>query len=79
MGDEYLYRVAIRNDRKGEIVYYRGTLSNVLKRILRRQSNGVLELDGDDKVYITPATHRMPWEIPPEERTDNNLLTKEDT
>jgi hypothetical protein len=44
---------------------------------MQRQTDGILKLDGDDKVYITPATHRMPWEIPPEERTDNNLLEKE--
>ena len=56
--------------------YYRGTLANILK-LMQRQTDGILKLDGDDKVYITPATHRMPWEIPPEERTDNNLLEKE--
>lgn len=77
MSDEYLYRAAVRNDRKGTITYYRGTLANILK-LMQRQNDGILKLGGDDKVYITPATHRMPWEIPPEERTDNNLLTKEE-
>lgn len=76
MSDEYLYRAAIRNDREGKITYYRGTLANILK-LMQRQNDGILKLDGNDKVYITPATHRMPWEIPPEERTDNNLLEKE--
>ena len=77
MRDEYLYRAAVRNDRKGTITYYRGTLFNIL-RLMMRQSNGILELTGENRVYITPADHNMPWEIPPEERTDNNLLTKDD-
>lgn len=76
MNEELLYRAAVRNDFKGTITYYRGTLSNLLK-FFQRQRNGILEVDMDDRIYIVPATHRMPWEIPPEEQTDANLKAEE--
>lgn len=76
MDEELLYRAAVRNDIKGEIRYYRGTLSNIL-RFLQRERNGLLEIDPNDRVYLVPANHRLPWEIPPEERTDANLLPEE--
>lgn len=72
MKNELLYRVAIRNDNKGSIIYVRGTLSHLLRRLIR-QRNGILDVDENDRIYLVPATHRMPWEIPPEEQTDANL------
>jgi len=65
------YRVAIRNDTKGTITYRKSTLPHLL-RFLLAQTNGVLNLDRDDRVYITPADHHMPWEIPEEELRDAN-------
>ena len=72
MHEDFLYRAAVRNDFKGEITYYRGTLANILKMLLRSR-DGLLEVDENDRIYLVPATHRLPWEIPPEERTDANL------
>ena len=57
------YRVAIRTDRTGTITYKRSTLVNLLKFLLREEI-GMLSLDPDDKIYLTPADHHMPWEIP---------------
>lgn len=73
MNEELLYRAAIRNDIKGTVTYYRGTLANVL-RVLSRHHGGIMDLTSDDQVYMVPATHRLPWEIPDEERTDRNIL-----
>lgn len=73
MKKELLYRAAIRNDIKGTVTYYRGTLANVL-RVLSRHHGGIMDLTSDDMVYLVPAIHRLPWEIPPEERTDRNML-----
>ena len=76
MNEELLYRAAVRNDFKGTITYYRGTLANLLK-FFQKQRDGILEVDMNDRIYIVPATHRMPWEIPPEEQTDANLKAEE--
>ncbi len=69
--EQMKYRVAIRNDVKGTITYRKSTLPHLLKFLLE-QTNGVLDLDRDDRVYITPADHHMPWEIPEEELRDAN-------
>lgn len=74
MTDEQLYRAAVRDDDKGEIVYYRGTLPGILK-LLSRSHGGVLDIDPSKKVFVVPATHRLPWEIPEEEQTDSNLIS----
>lgn len=76
MNEELLYRAAVRNDVKGTITYCRGTLSSLLRRF-QKQRNGILEVDMNDRIYIVPATHKMPWEIPPEEKTDANLKTED--
>lgn len=65
------YRVAIRNDAKGIITYRKSTLPNLLKFLLS-ETNGILNLNGDDRVYVTPADHHMPWEIPEEDLRDAN-------
>ena len=77
MDEKLLYRAAVRNDFEGTITYYRGTLPNLLK-FLSRQKGGMLELDMNDRVYLVPATHRMPWEIHPEEQTDANLKSEQE-
>ena len=74
MTEELLYRAAIRNDIKGIVTYYRGTLSNVM-RALSRSHNGIMNITPDDHVYVVPANHRLPWEIPDDERTDSNLIS----
>lgn len=76
MHEDFLYRAAVRNDLKGEITYYRGTLANILKMLLRSR-DGLLEVDENDRIYLVPATHRLPWEIPPEECTDANLKAED--
>lgn len=73
MTDELLYRAAVRNDYKGTITYYRGTLGNILS-LLQRSHNGVMDIDPNEMVFMVPATHRLPWEIPEDERKDSNLL-----
>jgi len=74
MNDELLYRAAVRDDKRGEIIYYRGTLANIL-RVLQRSHSGILDIDPTKMVFVVPATHRMPWEIPEDERTDENLIS----
>lgn len=77
MTDERIYRAAIRNDRKGTITYYRGALPTLLK-LLQKSHDGIMEISPDEMVFLVPATHHLPWEIPDELRTDGNLLTQEE-
>ena len=74
MDDELLYRAAVRDDIRGEITYYRGPLASILK-ILQRSHGGILDIDPKKKVYVVPATHKMPWEIDEADKTDQNLLS----
>lgn len=77
MTDEQVYRAAVRNDRKGTITYYRGALPTLLK-LLQKSHDGIMEIMPDEMVFLVPATHHLPWEIPDELKTDSNLLTEGD-
>lgn len=65
------YRVAIRDDIHGTITYRKGYLPNLL-RFLAKQADGILTLDVKHQIYLVPATHKMPWELPEGEMRDVN-------